>query len=103
MSKGYRYEQGGQWVAYTMKGSLLTSLNQSIRGTLVAPMSLTNSMPAGRPAQSLSVCMHSFGELLARPVAVLCMKGAKNRKNKEKKTIKNYNTKHITIKYSIIK
>ena len=42
-----------------MKGSLLTSLNQSIRGTLVAPMSFTNSMPAGRLAQSLSVCIHS--------------------------------------------
>lgn len=46
-------------VAYTMKGSLLTSLNQSIRGTLVAPMRFTNSMPAGRLAQSLSVCIQS--------------------------------------------
>ena len=45
-------------MAYTRKGSLLTSLNQSMRGTLVAPISFTNSIPAGRPAQSLSVCTH---------------------------------------------
>ena len=42
--------------AYMTKGSLLMRRNQSMRGTLLASMSRTNSMPSGLPAQSLSVC-----------------------------------------------
>ncbi len=56
MRQAYLPSTYAKQFAYMTKGSLLIRRNQSMRGTLLASMSRTNSMPSGLPAQSLSVC-----------------------------------------------